>query len=149
MTFFSNIQQWLRRYRLLPPLSYDQQIWGAKSLMDLYQPISFFYMADADNGGVMTTYWLGSQDGLTYKITVTVNGAATGPTKCDNPNVIAFGYPPLYSCLQATKSLAKAGITATWQNCCLEQLKNGHITYYFTFLQHDPVTVNAMTGEIE
>lgn len=148
MTFFSNIQLWLRQYKILPPLSYDQQVWGAKSLMDLYQPASFFYMSDADQGGTMLTLWRGSQDGVTYKITVDVDGQSTGPTKCNNPNVIAFGYPPLYSCAQAGKMLVKAGITEAWLHCTLEQLTNGYIMYYFTFHQHAAVTVDAMTGEI-
>jgi len=145
---FSRLTEYLRKIKLLAPLSFDQQVWGAKSLMDLYQPISFFYLAESDNGGVMTTYWLGSQDGLTYKITVDTNGESTGPTQSNSPNVVAFGYPPLISCSQAVKILKNAGITAAWQNCGLEQLTPGNITYYFTFLQHDPVTVNAMTGEI-
>jgi hypothetical protein len=146
---FSRLTEYLRKINLLAPLSFDQQVWGAKSLMDLYQPISFFYLAEADNGGVMTTYWLGSQDGLTYKITVDTNGESTGPTQSNSPNTVPFGYPPLISCLQAVKILENVGITAAWQNCSLEQLTPGNITYYFTFLQHDPVTVNAMTGEIE
>ena len=145
---FSTIVRYLRKFRLSAPLNYDQQIWGAKSLMDLYQPRSFFYLADCDRGGVMTTCWLGSQDGVTYVITVDVMGKATGPTKCNNPNVIAFGYPPLYSCAQAGGILVNAGITEAWLHCTLEQIVNGDIMYYFTFLQHAPVTVDAMTGEI-
>ena len=146
---FSTIATYLRKFKLLAPLNYDQQVWGAKSLMDLYQQGSLLYLASADQNCAMATYWMGSQDGVTYVITVDVYGASTGPTKSNNPNVAAFSYPPIYGCAQAAKTLTAAGISEPWQHCTLEQMTEGDVVYYFTFLQHTPVTVNAMSNQIE
>ena len=52
----------LRKFGLLAPLTFDQQVWGAKSVMDLVQFDSRFMLAEANNGGTMYTVWSGSQD---------------------------------------------------------------------------------------
>jgi hypothetical protein len=55
-------------------LDFDQQVWGAKSVMDLVQFDSQFMLAEADTGGTMYTVWSGSQDQKPYAISVDVNG---------------------------------------------------------------------------
>ena len=45
----------LRKFGLMQSLTFDQQVWGAKSVMDLVQFDSRFMLAEADTGGTMYT----------------------------------------------------------------------------------------------
>jgi hypothetical protein len=152
MTFIATIKRHLRRIGLLSPLSFDQQVWGAKSLMDLYQSGSLFYLAEADRDGTMYTCWQGSQDSRPYAITIDYSGHATGPNFDDSrvAECQAFAYPPKLSCIQAEQAMVKAGITDSWSFCRLRQTVDYRESrfYDFTFSTRRPVHVDATTGQI-
>ena len=152
MSIITLIRQYFRRLGFLSPLSFDQQIWGAKSLMDLHQNGSKFYLAEADRNGTMYTCWQGSEDTKPYAITVDITGHATGPTFDDSrvAECQAFVYPPTLSCNQAQQAMTKAGITDTWLFCRLRQTVDyrGNPFYDFTFDGRQPVHVDAVTGPI-
>jgi len=152
MSIITRIKQYLRQLGLLSPLSFDQQIWGAKSLMDLYQDKSKFYLAEADHNGTMYTCWQGSEDTKPYAITVDIAGHTTGPTFDDSrvAECQAFVYPPTLSCSQAQQAMTNAGITDVWLFCRLRQTVDyrGNPFYDFTFADRQPVHVDAVTGQI-
>jgi len=152
MSIITRIKQYLRQLGLLSPLSFDQQIWGAKSLMDLHQSGSKFYLAEADRNGTMYTCWQGSEDTNPYAINVDITGHATGPTFDDSrvAECQAFVYPPTLSCAQAQQAMTKAGITEAWLFCRLRQTVDyrGNPFYDFTFTNRQPVHVDAVTGQI-
>ncbi len=152
MTIVSAIKRHLRRIGLLAPLGYDQQIWGAKSLMDLYQSRSQFYLAEADAGGTMYTVWQGSSDQKPYAITVDTIGHASAPVIDDSrvAECTAFVYPPTLSCAQAQQAMAKAGITDAWTFCRLRKTVDYRFNpfYDFVFATRRPVHVDAVTGQV-
>jgi hypothetical protein len=152
MSIITHIQRYLRRLRVLSPLSFDQQIYGAQSLMNLHQSGSWFYLAEADRNGTMYTCWQGSEDAKPYAITVDITGHATGPTFDDSrvAECQAFVYPPTLSCAQAQQAMINAGITDAWIFCRLRQTVDyrGNPFYDFTFSNRQPVHVDAVTGQI-
>lgn len=136
---------------LATPLSFDQQVWGAKSVMDLYQVKSQFLLADGANGGSCYTCWLGSRDRVATAINVDSAGHATGPFPDDTrvKDCVAWTYPPKVTCAQAQAVVLKAGITESWTTCTLKQVTaQPNPAYTFNFLQHAPVSVDAVTGKI-
>ena len=42
MSIISFVTLYLRKFGILPTLSFDQQVWGAKTVIDLYQMESEF-----------------------------------------------------------------------------------------------------------
>ena len=153
MSIMSTVQRWLRRLRLLAPLDFDQQVWGAKSLMDLHQDGSLFYLAEVEAGGTMYTCWQGSRDSKPYAITISSSGKSTGPTLDDSRvgDCGTWAYPPKLSCVQAQAAMAKAGITGTWTYCRLRKSVDYRFNpfYDFVFHSHAPVRVDAMTGAVD
>jgi len=152
MKIIATIKKYLRRIGVLPPLNYDQQIWGAKSLMDLYQTGSRFYLAEADSGNTMYTVWQGSQDQKPYAITIDTSGHATAPIVDDSrvAECMAFEYPPKLSCAQAQQAMVKAQITDAWAFCRLRKTVDyrGNPFYDFAFVTRQPVHVDAATGQV-
>jgi len=152
MAIIATIKRHLRRLGLLSPLSFDQQVWGAKSLMDLHQSGSRFYLAEANRGETMYTCWQGSQDNRPYAITIDSTGHSTGPTFDDSrvAECQAFAYPPKFSCAQAQQLMVKAGITDSWAFCRLRQTVDYREScfYDFTFATRKPVRVDATTGQV-
>jgi len=152
MAIIATIKRHLRRIGLLNPLGFDQQVWGAKSLMDLHQSGSLFYLAEADRDGTMYTCWQGSQDSRPYAITIDSTGHATGPIFDDSrvAECQVFVYPPKLSCAQAQQAMVKAGITDTWTFCRLRQTVDyrGNPFYDFAFAARRPVHVDAVTGQV-
>lgn len=152
MKIIAAVKKHLRRMGLLSPLGFDQQIWGAKSLMDLYQSQSQFYLAECDAGGTMYTVWQGSQDQKPYAITVDIAGHSTGPTFDDSrvAECTAFVYPPTLSCAQAQQAMVKAGITDAWTFCRLRKTVDYRFNpfYDFAFSTRRPVHVDAVTGQV-
>jgi len=152
MNLINTIKKYMRRMGLLSPLGFDQQIWGAKSLMDLYQCQSQFYLAEGDAGGTMYTCWQGSQDSKPYAVTVDTSGHTTGPTFDDSrvAECKAFVYPPKFSCAQAQQAMVKAGITDPWTFCRLRKTVDYRYNpfYDFTFATRRPVHVDAVTGQV-
>jgi hypothetical protein len=152
MKIIAAVKKHLRRLGVLSPLTYDQQIWGGKSLMDLYQSASQFYLAEADSGGTMYTVWQGSQDQKPYAITIDTSGHATSPVIDDSrvAECTAFAYPPKLSCAQAQQAMVKAGITDTWTFCRLRKTVDYRFNpfYDFAFATRRPVHVDAVTGQV-
>ena len=152
MRIIAHILRHLRRFGLLSPLNYDQQIWGAKALMDLYQHGSKFYLAESDFGGTMYTVWQGVHDSKPYAITVDPTGHAVGPTFDDSRvgDCQVFVYPPKLSCVQAQQAMIKAGITDAWSFCRLRQSMDFRYNpfYDFAFTVRTAVHVDAVTGAI-
>ena len=152
MKIIATIKKHLRQLGVLSPLNFDQQIWGGKSLMDLYQSGSQFYLAEADSGGTMYTVWQGSQDQKPYAITIDTSGHATSPVIDDSrvAECTAFVYPPKLSCTQAQQAMAKAGITDTWTFCRLRKTVDYRFNpfYDFAFVTRRPVHVDAVTGQV-
>lgn len=133
------------------PLSFDQQVWGAKSVMDLVQQGSKFLLADGTNGGDCYTVWLGAKDNRATAVVIDSTGHATGPFPDDSrvKDCQAWKYPPKITCAQAVGVLTKAGITETWTDCTLKQATaQKNPAYTFVFAQHAAVTVDAVTGKI-
>jgi hypothetical protein len=152
MKIVATIKKHLRRLGLLSPLNFDQQVWGAKSLMDLHQNGSQFYLAEADAGSTMYTCWQGSEDQKPYAVTIDSSGHVTGPTFDDSrvAECMAFAYPPKLSCAQAQQAMNKSGITDTWTFCRLRKTVDyrGNPFYDFTFTTRQPVHVDAVTGQV-
>ena len=133
------------------PLSFDQQVWGAKSVMDLVQHGSQFLLAEGINGGECYTCWLGSRNHVPTAIVVQSNGKANSPFPDDSrvKDCQAWVYPPQITCAQAVTNMTKAGITENWQTCTLKKTEDcSNPAYTFLFNEHAPVTVDAVTGKI-
>ena len=149
ITFFKRVAV---KLGFMSPLNFDQQIWGAKSLMDLYQNGSQFYLAEADSGGTMYTVWQGSRDQKPYAITIDTTGHATGPVFDDSQvgECTAWVYPPKMSCVQAQQVMIKSGITDSWAFCRLRKTVDYRFNpfYDFAFTTRPPVHVDATTGKI-
>ena len=136
---------------IMAPLGFDQQVWGAKSVMDLYQVKSQFLLASGANGGSCYTCWLGSKDKVATAIDVDATGHATGPFPDDTrvKDCAPWTYPPKVTCAQAVATMIKSGITETWTTCTLKKVTaQKNPVYTFTFAEHVPVTVDATTGKI-
>jgi hypothetical protein len=151
MSLFARIQQYFRKFGLMSSLTFDQQVWGAKSVIDLAQFKSQFLIAQGPLGGTVYTCWMGSKDKVPTAVTVDSTGHATGPFP-DSSHVqdcVAWTYPPKVSCAQAVANMAKAGITEPWTFCTLKKVTGQkNPTYNFQFASHAPVTVDAATGKI-
>lgn len=155
MNFLSNIinsiSSLAQKLGLTSSLSFDQQIWGAKSVIDLVQHGSQFLLAQGTNQGDCYTCWLGARTKTPTAVVIDNTGHATGPFPDDSrsKNCVAWTYPPKVSCAAAVSVLAKSGITETWTTCTLK-LTNGQTNpaYTFTFLEHVPMSVDAVTGKI-
>ena len=133
------------------PLSFDQQVWGAKSVMDLVQHGSKFVLADGANGGDCYTCWLGANDMVFTAIVIDSTGHATGPFPDDSrvKDCVPWTYPPRVTCNQAVSTVIKSGITEAWTTCTLKQIAGEkNPAYTFAFGQHTPVRVDAVTGKI-
>ena len=143
----------LRKFGLMQSLTFDQQIWGAKSVMDLVQFNSRFMLAEANSGGTMYTVWSGSQDQKPYAVSVDVTGHATTPTY-DSSRIGDCGvwcYPPKLSCAQAQAALVKAGITDAWTFCRLRQtvdFPQANPFYDFVLSTGKTAHVDANTGQV-
>jgi len=134
-----------------PPLSFDQQVWGAKSVMDLIQNDSQFYIAQSTSGKSCYTCWLGSRDHRATALVVEPSGQVSSPFPDDShiKGCDPWNYPPKISCAQAVAVMIKAGISESWKNCTLQKISGQpNPTYLFTFDSHAPVTVDATTGKI-
>jgi hypothetical protein len=133
------------------PLSFDQQVWGAKSVIDLVQHGSQFLLAEGTNAGSCYTCWLSARDQVPTAIIIDSTGHATGPFP-DSSKVQdcqPWSYPPKITCGQAVINMAKAGITESWITCRLRQtIGQPNPNYYFIFAKHVPVTVDATTGKL-
>ena len=152
MAIISSIKKYLRRLGLLSPLNFDQQVWATKTLMDLHQHGSQFYLAEANRDGTMYTCWQGSEDSRPYAITIDISGHSTGPTFDDSrvAECQAFVYPPKLSSVQAQQAMINAGITDSWSFCRLRKTVDyrGNPFYDFTFPTRQPVHVDAVTGQV-
>jgi hypothetical protein len=150
---FNLLTRHLRKFGLMQSLSFDQQVWGAKSVMDLEQFKSRFMLAEAAPGATMYTVWLGSRDQKPYAISVDVNGHATTPTQDDSRigDCGAWSYPPKLSCAQAQAALVKAGITDAWTFCRLRQTVDSpqaNPFYDFVLSTGKTAHVDANTGQV-
>lgn len=133
------------------PLNFDQQVWGAKSVIDLVQHGSQFLLADGANGGDCYTCWLGARDNRPTAIVINSTGHATGPFPDDSrtKDCVAWTYPPKVSCLAAVAVLEKSGVAEAWTTCTLKQTAGQkNPAYTFAFAQHAAVVVDAVTGKI-
>jgi hypothetical protein len=152
MSVILTVKKYLRKYGVLAPLGFDQQVWGAKSVMDLVQHGSQFLLAEATPDGIMYTCWSGRRDNKPYAITIDPTGHAIGPFYDSSKigDCMAWSYPPKFSCLQAQAALVKSGITQTWTWCRLRQAvaPQGTPFYDFTFDGRNPVHVDADTGQV-
>jgi hypothetical protein len=155
MKIFNNILNrilsYTRQVGLMSPLSFDQQVWGAKSVIDLVQHGSKFLLANGVNGGDCYTCWLGARDNRPTAIVISSTGHATGPFPDDSrvKDCQPWTYPPAINCSQAVEVLIKTGITEVWADCTLKQTAGQkNPAYTFTFAQHPPVTIDAVTGKI-
>lgn len=147
LSFF---KKYFRLFGLLNPLTFDQQINEAKSLMDEHQLDSRFFDAEGGNGETLYTGWSGSIDNKPYAITVDPNGFTTGPTYDDSKvgSCSVWEYPPNVSCADAVIDMTKAGITETWTWC---RLRGGvdpqyNPFYDFLFTNIPPVHVDSVNG---
>ena len=151
MSVFSYFKKFLIKLGVSAPLSFDQQVWGAKSVIDLVQHGSQFLLADGANGGDCYTCWLGARDNQPTAIVISATGHATGPFP-DSSRVKdcqPWKYPPMFTCGQATDVVVKSGVTESWTNCTLRQVTGQkNPVYTFSFAQHAPVSIDAITGKI-
>jgi hypothetical protein len=148
LSFFKKI---FIKIGLSSPLSFDQQVWGAKSVIDLVQRGSQFLLAEATNGQDCYTAWLGANTKMPEAIVVSNSGHATGPFPDDTKTAgcVPWKYPPKFTCAQAVDAMTKSGVTEAWVTCTLKQTADQkNPVYTFTFAQHAPVSVNAATGKI-
>jgi hypothetical protein len=148
---FNGILGHLRNFGLLAPLSFDQQVWGAKSVIDLVQHGSQFLLAEGVYQGDCYTCWLGARDKVSTAIVIDNVGHATGPFPDDSrvKDCQPWQYPPKVSCAQAVGVLIKSGVTETWIKCTLQQITGQkNPAYTFMFAEHAPVMVDAVTGKI-
>lgn len=151
MNILSFVKKLLIKVGFSSPLSFDQQVWGAKSVMDLVQHGSKFLLADGVNGGDCYTCWLGANDNRPTALVVDVTGHATGPFPDDSrvKDCVAWNYPPKVNCAQAVAVLIKSGVTEAWKTCELKQVTGQkNPAYTFTFDQHAAVSIDAVTGKI-
>ena len=149
--FISLFKKLFVKMGFMAPLSFDQQVWGAKSVMDLYQVKSQFLLAQGAAGGSCYTCWLGSRDKISTAIDVDSTGHATGPFPDDTrtKDCLPWTYPPKVTCAQAVTNMSRAGITEAWSTCTLKQTTGQkNPAYTFTFAEHAPVTVDATSGKI-
>ena len=143
----------LRKFGLMQSLTFDQQVWGAKSVMDLVQYGSKFLLAEADAGGTMYTCWSGGRDQKPYAISVDVTGHATTPVY-DSSRIGDCGawvYPPKLTCAQAQVALVKAGIPDAWTFCRLRQtvdFPQANPFYDFVLSTGKTAHVDANTGQV-
>ena len=143
----------LRKFGLMQSLTFDQQVWGAKSVMDLVQFDSRFMLAEAGNGVTMYMVWSGSRDQKPYAISVDVTGHATTPVY-DSSRIGdcgAWTYPPKLSCAQAQTAMVKAGITDAWTFCRLRQtvdFPQANPFYDFVLSTGMKAHVDAVTGAV-
>lgn len=151
MSIILSIKKYLRTFGLLGPLSFDQQVWGAKSVMDLVQHGSQFLLAEAGPANTMYTCWSGRRDNKPYAVTVDSSGHATGPV-LDSSKIadcVAWMYPPKFSCQQAQTVVIQSGVVESWIFCELRKtIACPNPVYTFKFVIHAPVTVDAVTGKI-
>jgi hypothetical protein len=153
MKILSLMQKYFRKFGLMAPLGFDKQVWGAKALMDLYQPNSTLYLAETNAGGTMYTCWNGYHDNKPYAITVDPTGHTTGPVY-DSSRIgdcEAWQYPCKINCQQAQQAMIKAGITDAWTFCRLRKTVDSpqaNPFYDFTFASRQPVRVDAVTGQV-
>ena len=133
------------------PLSFDQQVWGAKSVIDLVQFGSQFLLAQGTAGAGCYTAWLGANTKKPTAIVIDSIGHATGPFPDDThvKDCEPWKYPPKVSCAQATVAIVKSGVTELWATCTLKKVTGQtNPVYTFTFAVHAPVSVDATTGKI-
>jgi hypothetical protein len=151
MSVTSFLNRLLIKVGIKSPLSFDQQVWGAKSVIDLVQRGSQFLLAEGTAGADCYTAWSGSKTKAPVAIVVDSTGHATGPFPDDSKTAGCepWKYPPKFSCAQAVDAMAKAGVTEAWTTCTLKQITGQkNPTYTFSFAQHAPVVVDATTGKI-
>lgn len=136
---------------LSAPLSFDQQVWGAKTVIDLVQRGSQFLLAQGTNGQDCYTAWLGANSKIAEAIVIDSTGHATGPFPDDTKtkDCQPCKFPPKFSCSQAVDVITKSGISEVWITCTLKQSTGQkNPVYTFTFAVHAPVSVDANTGKI-
>ena len=145
----------LRKFGLMQSLTFDQQVWGAKSVMDLVQFDSRFMLAEASTGGTMYTVWSGSRDQIAWGISVDVTGHATTPTHDDGRGTDCgiWTYPPKVSYAQATQRLIQSGILDVPTFCRLRQTVdyrkyNPFYDFVFDHGQGGTAFVDAETGAV-
>jgi hypothetical protein len=135
----------------MAPLSFDQQVWGAKSVIDLVQRGSQFLLAQGTAGADCYTAWLGANTKAPVAIVIDSVGHATGPFPDDSKTAGCqpWKYPPKVTCAQATDTVIKSGVTESWTTCILKKTADQkNPVYTFNFAQHQPVSVDAVTGKI-
>ncbi len=151
MSIISFFKRLLVKVGVSAPLTFDQQVWGAKSVIDLVQRGSQFLLAEGVAGGDCYTAWLSSKTKSPVAIVIDVTGHATGPFPDDTKTAGCepWKYPPKFTCAQAVDVMTKSGITESWTTCPLKQTADQkNPTYTFGFAEHAPVTVDATTGKI-
>jgi len=151
MGIFNFFKRFFMKLGFQSTLSFDQQVWGAKSVMDLVQHGSQFLIAQGTAGQSCYTCWLGARDHVPTAIVVESNGRANSPFPDDShiKGCEAWTYPPKITCAQAVSTMTKSGITEPWVTCTLKKITGSeNPTYLFTFNIHAPVTVDATTGKI-
>ena len=151
MSILSFFKNFFVQLGFISPLSFDQQVWGAKSVIDLVQYGSQFLLAQGINGQSCYTCWLGANTKIPTAVVIDSTGHATGPFPDDSKikDCISWTYPPKVTCAQATAVLVKSGITESWTDCTLKKVAGQkNPAYTFAFDQHAPVSVDAATGKI-
>ncbi len=151
MSVISLFRRLFVRMGVMSPLGFDQQVWGAKSVMDLVQRGSGFLLAEGTAGADCYTCWLGANTKIPTAIVIDSVGHATGPFPDDSrvKDCLSWTYPPKVSCAQAVGTMTKSGITEAWVTCTLKKVTGQkNPAYTFTFAVHAPVTVDATTGKI-
>jgi hypothetical protein len=151
MSVTSFFKRLLIKVGITSPLSFDQQVWGAKSVIDLVQHGSQFLLAEGTAGSNCYTAWLGTNTKSPVAIVIDATGHATGPFPDDSKTAgcASWNYPPKFSCAQAVNAMTKIGITEAWTTCTLKQITGQkNPAYTFSFAQHAPVVVDATTGKI-
>jgi hypothetical protein len=151
ISMFNAIKRVFIRLGVSAPLSFDQQVWGAKSVIDLVQRGSQFLLADGIAGQSCYTAWLNPKSKTPVAIVVDSTGHATGPFPDDTKvkDCEPWKYPPKITCAQATNAVVKSGISEAWLTCTLKKTADlVNPVYTFTFSVHAPVKVDATTGKI-
>jgi hypothetical protein len=151
MSVLSYFKKFFIKLGLASPLSFDQQVWGAKSVIDLVQRGSQFLLASGTAGSDCYTAWLSSKTKTPVAIVVDSTGHATGPFPDDSKTAgcVPWKYPPKFSCSQAVGVMTKSGIVEAWITCELKKTASqANPAYTFTFAVHTPVSVDATTGKI-
>jgi hypothetical protein len=151
MSVLSYLKKIFIKLGLSAPLSFDQQVWGAKSVIDLVQRGSQFLLAQGTAGADCYTAWLSSQTKSPVAVVIDATGHATGPFPDDTKTAGCepWAYPPKFSCAQAVDSMTKSGISEAWTTCTLKKITGQkNPAYTFSFAIHKPVLVDATTGKI-